>query len=255
MLLPRPCLFELQLIQLELRVPLRHRSAGSTLASGPGPPRRIRARVDHDRHHSPACSLGTSHRLAQTHGGLTQGHAVFVGHESEPHFVYSRVSSCRPAGTIVLVVAPAVIWRHSRLRTDRCGGERRTPALLLIGSIPVTRRANVVVPPVVSVIVIFALAEANGAVIQNGSGSTKSVSAELVGSLKRPDSRACVPPRTSAQPARPPSAALVIRLKVSPRESDACVCSEILTQLASLRVTSVRNVSHFAERCMVRLSA
>ena len=36
---------------------------------------------------------------------------------------------------------------------------------------------------------------------------------------------ACVPPRTSAQPARPPSAALVIRFKVSPRESD---CMRVL---------------------------
>ena len=44
----------------------------------------------------------------------------------------------------------------------------------------------------------------------------------------------CVPPRISAQLARPPSAALVIRFKVSPRESDACVCPEILTQLAGL---------------------
>jgi hypothetical protein len=61
--------------------------------------------------------------------------------------------------------------------------------------------------------------------------------------------------RISAQLATPPSAALVIRLKVSPESQIACVCSQIFTQLASLRVTSVRSVSHLAERCMVRFSA
>ena len=75
-----------------------------------------------------------------------------------------------------------------------------------------------------SAIVIFALAESNASLVFTSGvvARRSSVSSKTLRIVDNAPLATPVPPKTSAKPARPPSAALVVRLNVSPRE-DQCL--------------------------------